>query len=129
MKTIDQWEQESIIKIQQTANEIRQEFKHVLSKNTNEMNEIFTQISQELNKARIENNFIENDIKLWLEKLYEFKKDFQTPKTIDMRQENQEFINKITLFQLSIDSFHQPVGDIQAINSNYTIIHGSFKGE
>ena len=115
MKKIDQWESESIIKIQQTANEIRKQFQHVFTKHTNEMNKIFMQISQELKQAKIENSFIENDTKIWLEKLHEFKQDFHTPKTINIRHDennNQEFINKIKLFQLSIDSFHQPVENI-----------------
>jgi hypothetical protein len=70
------WEQESILKIQQTANDIRQELKRVYTKHTLEISESFIEINQQLNKARIENNFIETDIKSWLEKLNQLKKRF-----------------------------------------------------
>lgn len=132
MKKIDHWEQESILKIHQTAHHIREELKHVYTKHTLEISNLFTKISQQLNQARIENNYIENDIKYWLEKLNELKRDFQTPKTINIYYENdqkQSFINKIKLSKISIDSFHEIIGDLQIINNGYTILHGPSYGD
>ncbi|CAF0927243.1 unnamed protein product [Rotaria sp. Silwood1] len=131
MKKIDDWEQQSILKIQQTANDIRQELKHVLTKHTTEMNELFTELSQKLNKARTKNNFIETDIKFWLNKLNEFKNDLQTPKTINiiLDENHNTFRNKIKLLQVSLDSFHRAIGDIETINNGFTLIHGPSNGD
>jgi hypothetical protein len=131
LKKIDEWEQESILKIQQTANNVRQELKDVLTKHTIEMEEIFSQISQELKKVRVENNYIETDIQTWKTKLHQLKKDIQTPKTIHIEQDKQinSFINKIKLCQLSIDSFHQAVGDIHTIDHDLSIMHGPSTGD
>ncbi|CAF0835763.1 unnamed protein product [Rotaria sordida] len=131
MKKIDDWERQSILKIQQTANDIRQQLKYVFTKHTIEMNELLTEISQKLNKVRTQNNYIETDIKFWLDKLNNFKNDFQIPKTINIisDENNNSFINKIKLSLISLDSFHQAVGDIQTINNDFTVLHGPSNGD
>ncbi|CAF1126725.1 unnamed protein product [Rotaria magnacalcarata] len=131
MKRVDDWERQSILKIQQTASDVRQELTQVVTKHTTEMSEIFAEISQQLNKARVQNNYIENDIKCWLEKLEQFIKDFQTPKTINIISDERAhaFIPKIKLSLASVDSFHQANGDIQVDYSGYTITHGLSNGD
>ncbi|CAF2697733.1 unnamed protein product [Rotaria sp. Silwood2] len=131
MKKVDDWERQSILKIQQTANDIREQLKQVCTKHTIEMNELLTEISQQLNKARTQNNYIETDIKFWFNKLNEFKNDLLTPKTINIipDENNNSFINKIKLSQISLDTFHRAVGDIQATNNGFTLIHGPSNGD
>lgn len=131
MQKIDDWEKESILKVQQTAKEVRQQFNQAFMKYTIEMSELLTQMNQQLNQICLQNNYIETDIKLWLEKLNEFKKDFQTPKTINIKvnENDKSFINKIQLSQLSLDTFRESIGDIQTKDNNYTITHGPSNGD
>lgn len=131
MKKIDDWEQESIMKIKKTANDIRQELANVFNKHKDEMNQTFTDLSQELNRVRVQNNLIETDIKFWLEKLEEFKNEFQAPKTINIIPDEKviSFITKIKLSQVSIDTFHRPIGDIRPIDDGFALIHGPSTGD
>ncbi|CAF3407372.1 unnamed protein product [Rotaria socialis] len=131
MKRVDDWERQSILKIQQTASNVRQELTQAFAKHTTEMSEIFAEFSQQLNKARVQNNYIENDIKYWLEKLEQFKTDFQTPKTINIISDERApaFIPKIKLSLASVDSFHHANGDIQAGYRGFTITHGLSNGD
>ncbi|UJR32377.1 hypothetical protein I4U23_019839 [Adineta vaga] len=131
MKQIDDWEQQSINKIQQTAKEIRHQFKLAFTKYTIDMHETFRQISEQINKARLENNCIENDMKIWLEKFMELKKDYRTPKTINIRQDDyaHAFINKISIHHISIDTFHQSIGDIHSDDDIHKILHGPTSGD
>ncbi|CAF1643938.1 unnamed protein product [Adineta ricciae] len=131
MKRIDDWEKESILKIQQAAKETRQQLKSALNKYTADMNETFQQISEQLNETRRENDCMESEIRTWLEKLTNLKKDYRTPKTINIRidEHSPAFINKINLHFVSLDSFCQSIGDIQYDPHTRTILHGPKSGD
>ena len=126
MKKITKWENESISKIHQTANDLRQQLKQVYTKHTIQLSKSFTKLSHDLNQARFEKHLLENDLNNWMNKLQELKIEFQHPRTINIHEEKypNAFINPIKISQISLDTFHQSIGDINANNQAYTIVHG-----
>jgi len=98
IKQINEWEQESIEKIKQTAEEGRQ----LLLKHTN--NHI-THIEQKLNKlnnqfrlSRKEDNFIEIDLQEWKKELQQMTDQLNKPSHITIYQDSTTLINKIQVF-------------------------------
>jgi hypothetical protein len=95
IQQINKWEQESIQKIKQTAEEGRQ----LLLKHTN--NHI-TRIEQKLNKlnnqfrlSRKEDNFIEIDLQEWKKELQQMTDQLNKPSHIKIRQYSTPLINII----------------------------------
>jgi hypothetical protein len=102
IQQINKWEQESIEKIKQTAEEGRQ----LLLKHTN--NHI-TRIEQKLNKlnnqfrlSRKEDNFIEIDLQEWKKELQQMTDQLNKPSHIKIYQDSTTLINKIHVFGQSI---------------------------
>ncbi|CAF0748681.1 unnamed protein product [Rotaria sordida] len=65
VKQIDEWEKESIVKIQQKAEKLRQELFQLISIRNNEILSILQQLSEDLNENRKNENFIEMDLQQW----------------------------------------------------------------
>jgi chromosome segregation ATPase len=97
MQQINQWEKDSINKIQQTAEEGRQ----ILLKHTGEhFNEIeikLTKLTEELKEIREENDFNEVDLNKFKQKLKELEEQLNKPSNISIRQDSSLFINKISV--------------------------------
>jgi hypothetical protein len=95
IQQINKWEQESIQKIKQTAEETRQ----LLVKHTNEH---IIDIEQRLNKLnnqfrlrREEDNFIERDLQEWKKQLQQMTEQLNKPSHIKIYQDSTPLINKI----------------------------------
>ncbi|CAF1102080.1 unnamed protein product [Rotaria sp. Silwood1] len=69
LKQIDKWEQESIMKIQQTANEARQQIEILFSSQKAMVSTELHNQAEELRKARIDDDFVETDIHKWINML------------------------------------------------------------
>lgn len=92
---VDRWEQESIDKIKQTAQEIRQ----LLSSHTNE-NTIKTELNeltQQIRHSRDEEDFNEEDLHKWKEQLKQLTQQLNTPPNIVVQQIEIPLINKIQI--------------------------------
>ncbi|CAF2527441.1 unnamed protein product [Rotaria sp. Silwood2] len=66
---INQWEKESIYKIEQTAKEARIELHQILDNIIDHGKKSLNKISSELRQAREFDNFFENDLTQWIQKL------------------------------------------------------------
>ncbi|CAF0790472.1 unnamed protein product [Rotaria sp. Silwood1] len=65
IKKIDEWEKESIVKIQQKAEELRLELFKLVSMRNDEVLSTLQQLSEELNESQATDNFIEIDLQEW----------------------------------------------------------------
>ena len=115
MQQIEQWEQQSIDKIQQVANDIRQQLLSIVRDRTDNLKEKVVQLSQQLNKAQHDGEFFENDLQQWSDKLDKFRQQFIRQQRIKIHYDKNSvpFISKISIYDLSDDDFLKPWNDIQ----------------
>ncbi len=149
---IDQWEQNSIQKIRQIAENIRKEIieyiksqKGKIEKDIYPTNSIYCvcietssetlkYLSQRLRKAREEDDYVENDLQLWSMKLENLKRDLTTVNsTLMLREEPKStLITKIQLTSIkqeifSNEIFLRSVGDLHIEDNSQLAIHGNQK--
>jgi chromosome condensin MukBEF ATPase and DNA-binding subunit MukB len=97
IQQINQWEQNSIKKIQQTAEEARQ----VAVKNTDEyIHQIeikLNKLTEELRESREEEDFNEINLRQYQEELSRLTKELSKLSNISIREDSKSFINKIAL--------------------------------
>jgi hypothetical protein len=119
-RQIERWEQESIRKIQQVANDTRQQLAIIVRDRTENIKEKVTQITLQIKQARIHGEFFENDIKEWSDKLKKFQQLLakQQKIKINLDKNSIPFISKISLHDLSNDSLIQPITDT-SYETNY----------
>ncbi|CAF0999097.1 unnamed protein product [Rotaria sordida] len=73
LKQIDKWEQDSITKIQQTAKEARQQTEILFGSQKEMISKELHDLAEELEKARIDDDFVEIDLCQWTNMLEELK--------------------------------------------------------
>ncbi|CAF3183490.1 unnamed protein product [Rotaria sp. Silwood2] len=104
LKQIDKWEQESIKKIQQTANEARQQIEKLIGSQKEMISKELHDLAEQLRKARIDDDFVETDLHKWTNMLEKLQRDVTnaTPSvTIN------EDPTKLLVTKISIDSTMQ----------------------
>jgi hypothetical protein len=97
IKQIDQWEQDSMRKIQQTAKECRE---LILQHTTGHIHQIevdFTKLTDQLRETRQENDFNEIDLRQLRQKLTELAEKLDKPSNISIQQDSASLINKISV--------------------------------
>ncbi len=104
-KEISKWEENSIQKIKQTANELRE----TLIKHTNDhiqnIEIDLKKLTENIKEIRSENDFNENHLNELKTKLNKLEEQFNRPKNIQIKQDsNSNFINKIYLMISSTNS-------------------------
>ncbi|UJR17146.1 hypothetical protein I4U23_004042 [Adineta vaga] len=123
LKVIDEWEQQSIEKIQRTANDHRQDFKMKTEKYKDHLLKRSNDLYEELMKAQKSNDLMESDLKNWSNKLDKLRISIQSPPKMTIQ--NNEFISKLSIHVFPNDIFDISAGDLQIINHGQTVIHGS----
>jgi hypothetical protein len=86
IKQIDEWEKESIDKIQQRANELRQRLLQLTPAHTNQLSQRCEQLSEQLITGQIGDAFVETDIHRWKQILNDLKANLASPSTITINQ-------------------------------------------
>jgi hypothetical protein len=99
MEQVDQWEQRSIEKVRQLAEETRQELLVVVRERTDDLKEKIEQLKQQLDQARQDGGFYENDLRDWMERLNELQRTFIEQQTIKIDEDvaSAPFISRISL--------------------------------
>ncbi|CAF0899357.1 unnamed protein product [Adineta steineri] len=100
IQQINQWEKNSIEKIQQTALQCRETVIKLTQKSINDIEKKFIELSNKLKEIREENEFNEIDLNNFQLKLTQITKEFLQPSNISIRQDSQEFIKKISVISL-----------------------------
>ncbi|CAF1442805.1 unnamed protein product [Rotaria sp. Silwood1] len=75
LKQIDKWERDSIKKIQQTANEARQQIETLIGSQKEIVSKELYNLAEELKKARIDDDFVETDLRKWTSMLKKIQHD------------------------------------------------------
>jgi hypothetical protein len=124
MKEIDQWEKESIDKIRKAADDARKQLSNVVDSHTTKITEDLKHLTQELTTARSENNFIEIDLKEWMERLEQWTKDLNTSSSINIQQEKSDtpFIQKIIVNLNKNEFFERATGKMKIEDNGQLII-------
>jgi hypothetical protein len=97
MKQIDQWEEDSIKIIRQTANDCRQ---LVLQHTTDHINQFegnLVKLTDRLRQTRQENDFNEIDLRELKQKLIELTEELNKPSNVSIEHDSASLINKISV--------------------------------
>jgi hypothetical protein len=126
MTQIDAWEQQSIDKIHQAANDARKQILNIVGTYRTHVTTNLAHLTNELNKARNEDDYVETDLKAWKEKLDELQTNLTAAEIINFNHDNNEtsLIPKIFINDASTDSFSQTKGNIQISEDGKVVIHG-----
>jgi hypothetical protein len=95
IKQIDQWEEDSIRKIQQTAKECRQQILQYPSEHITDIEVNLAKLTDQLKQARQENDFNEIDFREFRQKLMKLSEELKKPKNISIQQMSSSLVNKI----------------------------------
>jgi hypothetical protein len=95
IKQIDQWEEDSIRKIQQTANECRQQILRHSSEHIKNTEINLVKLTDQLRQARQENDFNEIDLHEFRQKLTQLVEELDKPKNISIQSNPSSLVNKI----------------------------------
>ena len=95
IQEIDKWENDSINKIRETANEARELLlkyipEHIVKKEV-QLNKLINLIKE----TRQKNDFIETDLNEWIEELTQLKQQIVNRENIKIRQDSISLVNKI----------------------------------
>ena len=97
IKTIDQWERDSINNIQQTAQRCRTEWIDYSNNFLLEMEKKLNQLAQQIQQIHQENEFSEIDLNLLKQKLQILQKELERPGNVVFKQCSTTSLNSISL--------------------------------
>ncbi|CAF4371382.1 unnamed protein product [Rotaria sp. Silwood2] len=131
LKQIDQWEKVSIRKIRQMAEEARVQVRKL----TNLQTELHD-LAEQLEKARIDDDYVETDLRTWTNMLQKLKDDINTFSPSISVQENSEeiLVAKIyvstTLQQLrQQEKFREFFGSVRIEDNGFMATHNGLKND
>ncbi|CAF3898101.1 unnamed protein product [Rotaria sp. Silwood1] len=119
---IDEWEQESIVKIHQMADDLRQKLIIKFEKYRNQFLQRFKQLSEELKKTRNDNEFIESDLQQLSNKFNKLKIYMASSPTI--RFQDDMLIPKICIYEMPDDFFDMYAGELKIQDNGQIVEHG-----
>ncbi|CAF1550267.1 unnamed protein product [Adineta steineri] len=128
IKQIDEWEQDSIDKIRQTANEARQTILQHSTKCLTDFETKLNTLTKELRESREENDFIEADLQRWNTQLTQMNNELDKPSTISIQHGSTPLISTIHV-NASVSS-HLPNldNDAKSIQNGVTVAGGNGEG-
>ncbi|CAF0999596.1 unnamed protein product [Rotaria sordida] len=97
IKQINQWEEDSIKKIKQTAHECRQLLLQHTIEHITQIEVNLAKLTDKLKKTRQENDFNEIDLNEFKSKLAQLAKELDKPPNASIKQENIAIINRISV--------------------------------
>ncbi|CAF1121161.1 unnamed protein product [Rotaria sordida] len=119
---IDEWERESIVKIHEIADNLRQELRIKFEKYTNQFSQRLKQLSEELKKIRNDNDFMESDLQQLSNKFNKLKLYLACSPTIHFQDDI--LISKISISEIPDDIFDMFAGDLKIKDNGQVVEHG-----
>lgn len=95
IQKVDQWEYQSIEKIRQMADQARNDLLRGITEQTNDIKKKLQDLSDELRQGREDNDYLEGDLKHWLQKLEELKLELLNPVNIAIHEDSTPLVTKI----------------------------------
>ncbi|CAF1590578.1 unnamed protein product, partial [Adineta steineri] len=104
---IDQWEIESIEKIQQKA----QEYREIVTKSSqtciNDVDMKFKDLNEQIQQMQIENEFNETSLTYLRNQLIEIKEQLNNPSVISIKKDSQSIINEVSIISSKKSKFNK----------------------
>lgn len=99
LEQINRWEEQSLEKIRRLAEETRQQLVRIVREQNVSLNEHLAQLKEQIDRARQDGGFYENDLKSWSNRLQQLQRNFTEQQTIqiDERTGASPFIPRIFL--------------------------------
>ncbi|CAF1490174.1 unnamed protein product [Adineta steineri] len=97
---INQWEMDSIIKIQQKARDCREIVIKSSQTCINDIEKKFNDLNEQLKQFQQENEFNEINLEYLRNELIKMREEFYHPSVISIEQDSQPFINEISIISL-----------------------------
>ena len=119
MTKIDQWEKESIVRIQQRANDLRAEFFERMAIESETLSAKIRQISEQLIESREIDNFVEKDLLQWTSCQNDLKANLYSPSifSFDPLDERTLVKNVSTVRTIEIESLERVFDETVTIAS------------
>ena len=95
IQQVNQWEHQAIEKIRHTADEARNGLLKGITEHTGEMKRKLQDLSEELRQGREDSDFLEGDLRGWIDKLEALKLELLNPVNITVREDSTPLIRKI----------------------------------
>ena len=95
IQQIDQWEQESIARIRQAAEDARLLAGTYIDEHATELGEKLAKLTAQLQRSRETNDIIESDLENWKEQLEQLEDHFKKPSHITIERRPTALINAI----------------------------------
>lgn len=119
IKELDQWEQ------QPTDDDVRQQLLTMLAEHRIQIANELARITNELKRARYDDDFMEIDLKQWKEKLDQLKLNLDT---VHPKNNHFELLENDHINDASTEIFHQTSGDVQIEGDGKIAVHGATSG-
>src|SRR5271154_2230924 len=84
IKEINEWEKESITKIQLKAKELRQELLQLTTVHLDELSKKLQYLSEKLKEGWEDDSFVETDLQDWRKSLHDLKANLTSPSTFNI---------------------------------------------
>ena len=97
---INKWEQRSMERIRQVADEVRENVKEHLNTNKRKLQRSLDEITDELRSSRENEDYTETELQNWLNQLRELRQQLFQPSTIEMSHDGDDLSEKIPLIKL-----------------------------
>jgi chromosome segregation ATPase len=97
MKQIDQWEDDSIRKIQEIAKECRQLILQHTTKHIDQIEVNLAKLTDGLRQTRQENDFNEIDLQELKQKLTQLAEELDKPSNVSIEHDSASLVNKISV--------------------------------
>ncbi|CAF1282413.1 unnamed protein product [Adineta steineri] len=105
IQQIDQWENNSIEKIQQKAQNCRESVIESLETFINDIETKFNDLSEQLKQVHSENEFNEINLNYLKNQLIEIAQELDNPSKISIKEDSQSFINEILIISSKISKW------------------------
>lgn len=128
IQQITDWESQSIERIHQAASDARNQVFQAFGQFANHAIGTMNSLTEVLTKAQEEENFLERDLRQWMETLGQLKKELDKPPTINVRKAPPEtpFISKI-LISIS-EIFEKSIGRIAIKDEGKLVVNTGANG-
>jgi hypothetical protein len=129
IQQIDKWERQSIIKIQQAANDGRTKIFNVISDHIISIKKSLENLTKKLDQVRNDEKLAEIFLQQSRDTLDKLKNDLIKPDTIKIRKDDDDiaFISKLVIIIIEPnDLFDRSAGNIRIEDNGQTIIHGQW---
>ncbi|UJR32158.1 hypothetical protein I4U23_019625 [Adineta vaga] len=99
LRQINKWEQESIQKIRTIADNVRDEVRQTLDRTKRRFTRISRAIALDLKASYKADDFLENDLKRWIQQLNDLRVEIQSSNSLQLMQDQQSSIHNIRIVQ------------------------------